>query len=276
MTRATECDCCGNLVKLLDAISVEVLLPTKIEPDGDTTSESAWEFHLCRTYYSVSHQLSSVHSIGKSRPDGGVRGRAVGGVSRWSSTSKPAGSTRPATRFIQLAAMACELPDWHEVGTFEAKVQFDPALCEASALEKNSYSAGAWETAIPWPLAAINFSGFLREHATVARVSARTGRSYSVALGCAHNAEFDFGFVAEGFKRLNLFLPMAFGPLCTLALARWVTMQSRNPPRDHRLETLCDWLGIEHDQAHDALGDVRATTKLAAALSKHVIAGGLP
>ncbi|MGN9791386.1 TerD family protein [Streptomyces sp. OZ13] len=68
----------------------------------------------------------------------------------------------------------------------------------------------------------------------------------------AHNAQFDYDFLAHEFARAGVLLPVA-RRLCTLALNRRV-----DPPTpDLRLGTLAAHYGVPQLQAHDALDDTR-------------------
>ncbi|MEU3062000.1 TerD family protein [Streptomyces subrutilus] len=68
----------------------------------------------------------------------------------------------------------------------------------------------------------------------------------------AHNAQFDYDFLAHEFARAGLHLPVT-RRLCTLALNRRV-----DPPTgDLRLGTLAAHYGVPQEKAHDALDDTR-------------------
>ncbi|MGW4428066.1 TerD family protein [Streptomyces tendae] len=68
----------------------------------------------------------------------------------------------------------------------------------------------------------------------------------------AHNAQFDYDFLAHEFARARLQLPVA-RRLCTLALNRRV-----DPPTDDlKLGTLAAHYGVPQLKAHDALDDTR-------------------
>ncbi|MFE6200035.1 TerD family protein [Streptomyces sp. NPDC057838] len=68
----------------------------------------------------------------------------------------------------------------------------------------------------------------------------------------AHNAQFDYDFLAHEFARAGVALPVA-RRLCTLALNRRV-----DPPTgDLRLSTLAAHYGVHQTKAHDALDDTR-------------------
>ncbi|MEV4680239.1 TerD family protein [Streptomyces kurssanovii] len=68
----------------------------------------------------------------------------------------------------------------------------------------------------------------------------------------AHNAQFDYDFLAHEFARAGVLLPVA-RRLCTLALNRRVDP----PTQDLRLGTLAAHYGVRQLQAHDALDDTR-------------------
>ncbi|MBF6436800.1 TerD family protein [Nocardia cyriacigeorgica] len=68
----------------------------------------------------------------------------------------------------------------------------------------------------------------------------------------AHNAGFDYGFLAGEFGRVGGSLPVE-RRLCTLALARRV----EPPTPDYRLSTLATYYGVRQSRAHDALDDAR-------------------
>jgi DNA polymerase-3 subunit epsilon len=78
----------------------------------------------------------------------------------------------------------------------------------------------------------------------------------------AHNADFDWAFMLREFQRAKVPAPL-IGRLCTLRLSR-----SLDPERllRHRLSDLCDRLGIEVTQPHDAAADARATARALPAL----------
>lgn len=123
---------------------------------------------------------------------------------------------------IQFAAAAVD-DAWNEVEAVELKVRFDLARSDAKALALNGYNAEVWEKeAIAPAMARGQIADFLRRHATLEKVSPRTGRPYLVARVCGHNAAaFDGRFLAAWFKRAEQFLPAAcFEALDTLALAR--------------------------------------------------------
>lgn len=68
----------------------------------------------------------------------------------------------------------------------------------------------------------------------------------------AHNAQFDYDFLAHEFGRAGVELPVA-RRLCTVALNR----RLEPPTSDMRLGTLAAHYGVTRRQAHDALDDTR-------------------
>ncbi|MEV6276674.1 TerD family protein [Nocardia sp. NPDC051832] len=77
----------------------------------------------------------------------------------------------------------------------------------------------------------------------------------------AHNAQFDYGFLASEFGRTGTDLPVA-RRLCTLALARRVA-----PPTPNcKLDTLATYYGVPRSKAHDALDDTRVLAGVLRAL----------
>lgn len=170
---------------------------------------------------------------------------------------------------IQFAAVAID-PEWNELEALEFKLQFDLAACEPSALEKNHYSAEAWLGALAAPVALRRIADFLKRFADVEKIS-KGGKPYRIARVAAHNAPLDCDHLGAFFKARNEFLPAAiYEPLDTLSLARWYSAAHPSPPSNHKLETLCAWLGVPLDNAHDALSDVRATVVVAQILCQRL------
>ncbi|MER5883995.1 TerD family protein [Streptomyces sp. NPDC001941] len=83
-------------------------------------------------------------------------------------------------------------------------------------------------------------------------VAERLGAMLRDRVFVAHNAQFDYDFLAHEFARARLFLPVA-QRLCTLALNR----QLDPPTEDMRLGTLAAHYGVPQAKAHDALDDTR-------------------
>ncbi|MFE0426194.1 exonuclease domain-containing protein, partial [Streptomyces sp. NPDC058953] len=87
---------------------------------------------------------------------------------------------------------------------------------------------------------------------TFDQVAGRIGAMLQDRVLVAHNAQFDYDFLAHEFARARLFLPVS-RRLCTLALNRQV-----DPPTDDMtLGTLAAHYGVRQNRAHDALDDTR-------------------
>ncbi|MFB4313220.1 TerD family protein [Actinomadura sp. 21ATH] len=85
------------------------------------------------------------------------------------------------------------------------------------------------------------------------QVGARVAELLSGRVMVAHNAPFDYGFLAREFARAGLPLPVR-RRMCTLALNRRLAP----PTADLRLGTLAAHYGVRHGRAHEALEDARA------------------
>ncbi|MFI8192560.1 DEDDh family exonuclease [Streptomyces sp. NPDC085946] len=84
------------------------------------------------------------------------------------------------------------------------------------------------------------------------QVAGRIGALLRDRVFVAHNAQFDYDFLAHEFARAGMPLPVS-RRLCTLALNRRV-----DPPTDDlRLGTLAAHYGVRQVRAHDALDDAR-------------------
>ncbi len=167
---------------------------------------------------------------------------------------------------IQIAAIAVDTLTFQEIEQFEVKIHFDVKECSPEALEVNSFEPEAWKTeAVEPAVARARFSQFLSRHATVELISKR-GRPYYVARMAGHNAaSFDGPFIQKFFRDADEFLPGYFRVLDTCQLAQWFFfgLGKNLQPKDMKLATLCEHLGICIDGAHDALVDVRANVQIA-------------
>ncbi|GGX56013.1 TerD family protein [Streptomyces fructofermentans] len=92
----------------------------------------------------------------------------------------------------------------------------------------------------------------LRGAPTFAQVAGRIGAMLQDRVMVAHNAQFDYDFLAHEFARAGQSLPVG-RRLCTLALNRRVDP----PTSDLRLGTLAAHYGVPQVNAHDALDDTR-------------------
>lgn len=77
----------------------------------------------------------------------------------------------------------------------------------------------------------------------------------------AHNADFDMEFLAAAEREFGFTLPRAdVEPFCTMVAAR-IYLEARGKTANAKLGTIAEHYGITF-QAHDALGDVRATAAI--------------
>lgn len=83
-------------------------------------------------------------------------------------------------------------------------------------------------------------------------IAPQVGALLSSRVLVAHNAQFDYDFLAHEFARVRSWVPVS-RRLCTLALNRLVG--SATP--DFKLGTLAAHYGVRQDRAHDARDDVR-------------------
>lgn len=87
---------------------------------------------------------------------------------------------------------------------------------------------------------------------TFEQVAGRIGALLQDRVMVAHNAQFDYDFLAHEFARARLHLPVT-RRLCTLALNRRV----EPPAADLSLASLAVHYGVPQTRAHDALDDTR-------------------
>ncbi|MEV7559264.1 TerD family protein [Streptomyces sp. NPDC089795] len=92
----------------------------------------------------------------------------------------------------------------------------------------------------------------LRDAPPFERVAEQIGALLRDRVLVAHNAQFDYDFLAHEFARARLHLPVA-RRLCTLALNRRV----EPPTADLGLASLAAHYGVTQTRAHDALDDTR-------------------
>ena len=165
---------------------------------------------------------------------------------------------------IQLAAIAVD-DTLQEVGTFERKVKFSEADADQEALKINHYTADAWKDANTALAVSTMFSTFIRPFSSIELISKRTGAPYNVAKLAGYNAvTFDGPRLKVMFA--GAFFPCSYQIRDVMQRAFWWFDERGIVPEDFKLTTLCHYIDIETDGAHDALADVRLTIALAKAL----------
>ncbi|MGW3312081.1 TerD family protein [Streptomyces sp. NPDC001073] len=87
---------------------------------------------------------------------------------------------------------------------------------------------------------------------TFEQVADRIGALLTDRVLVAHNAQFDYEFLAHEFARARSWLPVS-RRLCTLALNRRIAP----PTGDLKLASLASFYGVRQQHAHDALDDAR-------------------
>ncbi|MFE5210014.1 TerD family protein [Streptomyces sp. NPDC056600] len=87
---------------------------------------------------------------------------------------------------------------------------------------------------------------------TFEEIAPQVGALLSSRVLVAHNAQFDYDFLAHEFARVRSWVPVS-NRLCTLALNRLVAPATP----DLKLGTLAAHYGVRQERAHDAQDDVR-------------------
>lgn len=164
---------------------------------------------------------------------------------------------------IQIAAIAVDTADYEELGTFEQKILFDDNEADAETLAMNSYNEKEWDKHGKLPQQTYNlFEEFLEKHATVEKTSKR-GKPYKVAKLAGHNAaRFDDPFWRTWVKRKlgdRAWISADYLTMDTVQQALWFFADIGKEPPSYRLVDLAKYFKVDHENAHDALSDVRAT-----------------
>lgn len=111
----------------------------------------------------------------------------------------------------------------------------------------------------------------LRGAPTFDQVAGKIAEMLQGRVFVAHNAQFDYDFLAHEFARARMWLPVS-QRLCTLALSRQV-----DPPTDDmKLGTLAAHYGVPQQRAHDALDDTRVLAGILRASLRDAARLGLP
>ncbi|MFC5954732.1 TerD family protein [Streptomyces pratens] len=123
-------------------------------------------------------------------------------------------------------------PDGEQTGEFSTLL--DPG-CDPGPVEVHGLTAEQLQGAPTFDQVAGHIGAMLQDRVLV-----------------AHNAQFDYDFLAHEFARARMWLPVS-QRLCTLALNRQVDP----PTNDMKLGTLAAHYGVSQQRAHEALDDTR-------------------
>lgn len=73
-----------------------------------------------------------------------------------------------------------------------------------------------------------------------------------------HNVKFDIGFICREFSKVESWFMWSGACVDTVRMASSLNLNVEN----YKLSTLCEYFGINHQNAHSAMGDARATGQL--------------
>lgn len=178
------------------------------------------------------------------------------------------GGTDLDSPIIQIAAIATDGEDVLE--EFEVKIEFDEADATKEALEINSYDPEVWkEHAVPEKTALTMFGTFCKGYADLELIS-KAGNPYYVAQLVGHNAaKFDGPMIqhhANKYPPKGIWLAASFIPRDTMQLAQYYQLLTGTKFPDLKLTTIANYFGVEEEDAHDALVDVRMTHNIEIAM----------
>lgn len=176
------------------------------------------------------------------------------------------GGIEPQYPSIQLAAIVVDDASGEEIASFERKIQFDESACDPKALEINGYKSEAWSNAVSPIRTAFDFSEFVKPHQCIEAVS-RHGKPFTVAKLAGYNAlTFDWPRLKALYG--SQFCPCSFHVRDVMQRAMFWFDEHGERPENLKLSSVCKHFGINCDNAHDALADVRMTAALARKLKE--------
>jgi DNA polymerase III alpha subunit (gram-positive type) len=196
------------------------------------------------------------------------------------------GGTNPRQHQItQIAAVATIgnlFEPYGDEPTFERKIELVDGHYTEEALTLQGYDEELWATeAMPIHHALQQWVAWLAPFCHEAK-SKRTGNPYQVAHCGGYNLKFDVEFCDETCHRQGggargFWLPISKwrgGYIDVLDLVLWGNAMQGWDLEDFKLETVCKRFGVPI-QAHDALGDAKATVQLARAVTEKLDRDGL-
>lgn len=174
----------------------------------------------------------------------------------------------PMNPITQICGRAVDSESLDPVGRpFDCLIKFKPENCEPEALNLQGYSADRWKDAIMPANACQFFGDWLKDNATLDKVSAR-GKAYKTAQLAGYNIQsFDLPFLSAWFKALNQFFPGDWKTIDVYHTAiQHFRLGARHPePDNFKLATVCAALGVIPGD-HSAIKDCEATVALARVL----------
>ncbi len=131
------------------------------------------------------------------------------------------------------------------VEEFELKIKPERLdLADPEALSINGYNEAEWLFAMTLEQAMKVFAEKTKE-----------------CIFAAHNAAFDWSFIAKAFATTQVENQMFYAKIDTISFA--LAKLHNNPEvTRYSLGALCDYFGITNDRAHTALADTRATVEM--------------
>jgi DNA polymerase-3 subunit epsilon len=151
--------------------------------------------------------------------------------------------------------------------SFEIKMQpHDGAVIEDEALAVSGFSREQIASFTPHAEAYKAIDGFLSRH--VSRFE-RNDKFYPAG----YNVRFDLDFLSRMFRRYDQYGLGSFinwRSLDPQPILNIMEYMGRLSLPNHKLQTVCDHLGVRLLKAHDALSDIKATRELMALLLEHV------
>lgn len=147
---------------------------------------------------------------------------------------------------------------------FSQLLDFDIDRADPQALESNCFNERRWNRyAVPAKEGLQNFADFVLDHATL-DFKNKAGKPYKLAAMAGYNvAGFDKFFLSEAFSKNRILFPGDYRMFDIYFLALWKFPDLTS----YKLSAICELLGIEHKDAHDAMGDVKATIEVAKAIT---------
>ncbi|MFT6361319.1 MAG: DNA polymerase III epsilon subunit family exonuclease [Candidatus Paceibacteria bacterium] len=131
------------------------------------------------------------------------------------------------------------------VEEFELKIQpMKLENADPEALSINGYNEAEWLFAMTLEQAIKTFAEKTKE-----------------CIFVAHNAAFDWSFIAKAFATTNIENKMFYAKIDTISFA-FAKLHKDPSVTRYSLGSLCERFGITNDRAHTALADTRATVEV--------------